>query len=96
VGALVTFLGAIVPGIEEIVATGCDGWVAGQAHAFTGQILCNGSNPFDQTDTSFGVAGPGPILFFPICNSQLSEYDVKWFIEMGEAGNSSQPGETFS
>jgi hypothetical protein len=70
-GAIVQFLG---PAIVQVFTEGCDGLVAGQAHAFTRSELCNGYHPFMQTDANFGTAVkdvlPG------ICNSQVSQYSL--------------------
>jgi hypothetical protein len=96
---VIEFLATIIEGIVDIFTEGCDGWVAGGLHGFTGQEICDGSVVLSQTDASTGDPDEKLFGFIPgvICSTQASLYEISWFAEVGNGtGTFTQPGYYFS
>jgi hypothetical protein len=97
---IIGFIVDVIGGFVDLFTQGCDGWLAAGVHGFTGADICNGSaadlmgtdsSPGDQDETLFGFI-PGIV-----CNTQPSEYDVTWLVNMSDGtGTSTLPGAVFN
>ena len=97
-GTFLNFIAGLTSGLEGLFLDGCDGVVAGWAHAYTGAILCQGPATFTQTDTAYGQPDES-LLGIPglQCNMNQSQYQITWFIESGDSRKYfAQPGASFS
>jgi hypothetical protein len=81
---IVGWLIGIVGGtIEELVTEGCDGYLAGNYHVFSGADICNQVVPLSGVDMNEGMPDQKLFGFIPglICSIHTSLYDVNWYVE---------------
>lgn len=83
-GEIVGWLTGIVGNtIVELVTEGCDGYLAGNYHVFSGADVCNQVVPLSGVDMNAGMPDQKLLGFIPglICSIHKSLYNVSWYVE---------------
>jgi hypothetical protein len=90
--AIVAFVTNVAgSGVENLLTTRCDGWLAAGVHGFRGNDNCGST--LQGTDDSSGSGDPELLGFIPICNTHTSQYNISWLVTSSdESGNSTLPG----
>jgi hypothetical protein len=72
----------LVEGIMQLFTQGCDGWLAGGVHGFTGESICTEQETSNTggTDISDGAEDEKLFGIIPglVCNINPSKYGVTW------------------